>query len=139
MTDDLNDHVAAGARAHRDGQLDAAARHYGVALAMARAHGDPLLAARIARHLGDIYRKSGLYDEAEPLLKEAIAIYRSSLDTKVLDIANALRPLAILHAELGNERSAQALWREARAFYLAIGIDEGVAECDGYLTKGNSP
>jgi tetratricopeptide (TPR) repeat protein len=137
MTDDLKDQVAAGAQAHRDGHLDAAAGHYGVALTMARAQGEPLLIAHIARHLGDIYRKNGRNDKAEPLLKEAIAIYRSNLGTKVLDIANALRPLALLYTALGNKHSALELWQEARTFYLAIGINEGVAECDSYLSMSD--
>lgn len=136
MADDLRHQVEAGAQAKREGRLDVAADLYRAALASARTHGDPLLTAHIARHLADVYRQNDLNSKAEPLLKEAIAIYRSNLDTKVLDIANALRLLALLHTSLGKKDSAQELWQEARTLYMTINITEGVAECDSYLGFG---
>ena len=118
------------------GALDAASRHYVAALAVCRDYGHPLLVAHTARHLGDIYRENGMSDQAEPLLKESIALYRSSLDTKVLDLANALRPLALLHVSLGNNEAAGQLWRESRALYSAINVIDGVSECDAHLAAG---
>jgi tetratricopeptide (TPR) repeat protein len=89
--------------------------------------------------LGDIYRELGKKDEAEPLLKEAVSIYRRSLDTKILDFANALRPLALLYASTGNTKSAQALWLEARTMNSAINVADGVTECDAHLKAGSIP
>lgn len=134
LTDDVQLRIAAGAQAKREGRLDVAAEHYAAALSLARSQGHPLLIAHVARHLGDLHRQNGLESKAERLLEEAIAIYRSSLDTKVLDIANALRPLALLRTSLGNKDSAQELWQEARNLYSVVGVAEGVAECDRYLT-----
>jgi len=136
MTEHLEMHLSAGVQARREGRLDAAAQHYAAALVASRAHGEKLRTAHIARHLGDIHRENGLSSEAEPLLKEAIEIYRSNLDTKVLDLANALRPLALLHDSLGDHQSAQELWREARTLYSAIGVADGVSECDNHLEAG---
>jgi tetratricopeptide (TPR) repeat protein len=137
MAEQLEMHLSAGTQARREGRLDEAAQHYALALIESRAHGEKLRTAHIARHLGDIHRENGLSGEAEPLLKEAVEIYRSSLDTKVLDLANALRPLALLHDSLGDHRSAQELWQEARALYSAIGVADGVSECDSHLNASS--
>jgi tetratricopeptide (TPR) repeat protein len=137
MTEELEVQLSAGVQARREGHLDAAAQHYAAALATSRAHGEILHTAHIARHLGDIHRENGLSSEAEPLLKEAVEIYRCNLDTKVLDLANALRPLAMLLDSLGDHRNAVELWQEAKTLYMAIRIAEGVAECDSHLNTGS--
>jgi hypothetical protein len=100
-----------------------------------RVAGDPLEVAGVARHLGDIHRETGRVDLAELLLAEAVGLYRSSRETKVLDLANALRPLALLRAGRGDRASAAPLWREARVLYAAIEVGEGVAECDRNLRE----
>lgn len=133
MAEPLETHLLAGAQARREGRLAAAAQHYAAALAASRDHGEKAHVAYVARHLGDIHRENGLNSEAELLLEEAVEIYRSRLDTKVLDLANALRPLALLQDSLGDHRSAQALWQEARALYAAIRVTDGVRECDEHL------
>lgn len=133
MSDELEAHLAAGAQARGERRLDAATTHYAAALAVARRSGEPLRVAHVARHLGDIHRENGRPGEAAPLLREAVDAYRSSLETKVLDLANALRALALLHASLGEHRPAREAWQEARTLYSAIGIADGVAECDRHL------
>ena len=55
------------------------------------------------------------------------------MDTPALELANALRPCALLRERLGDGEAALALWREARELYLAAGIAEGVRECDRHL------
>jgi tetratricopeptide (TPR) repeat protein len=117
------------------GRLDQAQRHYADALALCRHLGDPLVIAHTARHLGDIYRESGLTDQARTLLTEAIAIYRHDLDTKVLDLANAIRPLALLMVETGDVDVARPLLQEALALYSALNLTAGVAECSDQLAK----
>lgn len=123
-------------RAERDcGHLAQAAIHYADALALSRSQNFPLRTAHIARHLGDIYRESGLAQQAEPLLAEAISLYRQNFDTKVLDLANAIRPLALLKNAQGDANSARQLWQEARALYAAANVEAGVSECSEYLAK----
>lgn len=133
MAEPLEKHSLAGVQARREGRLAAAAEHYAAALAASREHGEKAQVANVARHLGDIHRENGLNSEAKPLLEEALEIYRSRPDTKVLDFANALRPLALLHDSMGDHRSAQALWQEARTLYAAVRVMDGVRECDGHL------
>ena len=72
---------------------------------------------------------------AELCYIEAIAIYRSNEHPATLDLANALRPLAILKDDAGEVEAAKRLWAEARDFYAAGNVQEGVAESSGRLTR----
>src|SRR5258705_5820955 len=80
---------------------DAALPLYEEAVAICREEGDPLLLAHTVRHLGDIHQEARRTELAEPCYIEAIAIYRSDDHTEPLDLANAIRPLAILTDEAG--------------------------------------
>jgi len=128
--------LTAQGQAERDhGRLAQAARRYADALALSRSQNVPLRTAHIARHLGDIYRESGLAQQAEPLLAEAISLYRQNFDTKVLDLANAIRPLALLKTAQGDANSARQLWQEAQILYSAVNVEAGVSECSEHLAK----
>ena len=75
-------------------------------------------------------------DLAEPCYEEALALYRSSGQTAPpLDLANAIRPLAILRERVGNANEAVLLWREARDLYLSVNVRAGVAECSKHLEQ----
>jgi tetratricopeptide (TPR) repeat protein len=89
--------------------------------------------AHTLRHLADIHQDAGGWSAAEPLYEQALRLYRGDPSTSVLDLANAVRPYALLRERLGDGEAALALWREARALYLAAGIAEGVQECDRHL------
>ncbi len=138
MAEDLDELLYAGAQARREGRMDVALSAYQRAADQCRERGNALVTAHTIRHLGDIYRELGKTDEAEALLKEAVSIYRSSLDAKILDFANALRPLALLYVSTGNTETARQLWMEARVLYSAINVADGVAECDTHLAPGNN-
>jgi tetratricopeptide (TPR) repeat protein len=138
MSDEMEAHLKAGAKARGEGRLGAATKHYALALTAARGNREKLCIAYIARHLGDIHRENGQSDEAKSLLQESLDIYRRSLDTKVLDLANVLRPLALLHGSLGDHHSAHEFWQEAKVLYSAIRIVDGVTECDLHLGAGRS-
>lgn len=111
------------------GQRDEALRHYHDALALSRLHGSPLAAAHYARHLGDIHLELGQAAQAEPHVREALETCRGHLDTKVLDLANVLRSMALVETALGRRDAALGFWQEARLLYAAIRIDDGVSEC----------
>jgi tetratricopeptide (TPR) repeat protein len=110
--------------------LDYAIQHYQEAAALYRAEGNPLKLAHTVRHAADIYRNQNRRDLAEPSYHEALAIYRSHPETPPLDLANAIRGLAILLSNGGSIEEAKSLWQAARDLYSAVGVEAGVAECN---------
>ena len=135
MSEELSSLLISGADARKSGALDNAAQFYSRALAIRREIGIPLDIAHTARHLGDIYRQSGDLSQSEQFLAEAIQLYRANLGTKILDLANALRPLALLKSAQGDHKAARLLWSEAKSLYSSINVAPGVDECNRQLSS----
>lgn len=114
-------------------RVDDALRHYEEAVALYRAEGDPLPIAHTVRHVADIQREAGRHKLAERHYEESLKLYRSEAGTAPLDLANAIRGLALLKSGMGEAETAKALWQEARGLYAAVSVDAGVAECDRRL------
>jgi tetratricopeptide (TPR) repeat protein len=118
------------AQIERDlGRPAAALVLYEEAVAVARQADDALALAHTVRHLGDVHRETGRNDLAEPCYREALAIYRRHPETAPLELANAIRPLAIVEERAGRPAEARRLWHEARDLYAAAGVEAGYAEC----------
>jgi tetratricopeptide (TPR) repeat protein len=118
------------AQIERDlGRPAAALPLYEEAVAAARQMDDALTHAHTVRHLGDAHRETGRNDLAEPCYREALAIYRGHPETAPLELANAIRPLAIVEERAGRSAEARRLWHEARDLYAAAGVEAGYAEC----------
>ena len=96
---------------------------YEEAVELFRGMGDPLLLAHVVRHLGDVYLEQDCPGLAEPCYHEARDLYRSQGDNSSLDLANAIRSLAMLRWE-----QSKALWREAQALYTNLKIGSGIDE-----------
>jgi tetratricopeptide (TPR) repeat protein len=111
----------------------AALAYYEEALAIYRAEGDALKVAHTVRHVGDIQRNEGRRELAEPCYREALKIYRSHEQTSPLDLANAIRGLAILIFDAGESEEAKLLWQEARDLYAGVDVAAGVAESNRRL------
>jgi tetratricopeptide (TPR) repeat protein len=105
----------------RDGAL--ARRCYEEAVALFREVGEPLALAHTIRHLGDVYREEKCPELAEPCYLEALGLYRSHEGASSLDLANAIRSLAVLRWE-----QTRALWDEARHLYTTLNIEAGIKE-----------
>jgi len=120
---------------------DAALRRYEEAVAIyraegrseGRAEGNDLRLAHSVRHLGDIHRSAGHAALAEPCYDEALNLYRANQQTTPLELANAIRGLAILKADTGDSPRAVSLWTEARDLYAKADVNDGVAESDRRL------
>jgi tetratricopeptide (TPR) repeat protein len=119
------------------GRGDAARPLYEEAVAIGRELADPLVLAHTIRHLGDIHRDAGRLTGAEPCYHEALALYRSHESTDKLDLANAIRPLAILKDAMGEPEEASRRWQEALNLYEAVGVRAGIDECSAQLARRN--
>jgi tetratricopeptide (TPR) repeat protein len=101
---------------------------YKIAVASARRGDDRLRLAHSVRHLGDAYYYAGRWALAEPCYVEALSIYRHDNHSRPLDLANAVRSLAVLKHESGASDEARRLWQEARDLYRALKASAGIAE-----------
>lgn len=74
----------------------------------------------VLRHLADIMDDAGRYREASPYYAEMERIYRNSSATPPLEMANAIRSLAVHAEHVGDKEKAQQLWTEARDRYSKL-------------------
>ena len=125
---DRSELVVAAAAARHEGRIDEAVELYTEAAKEARRLGDSLVLAHRLRHIGDIFQDAGRDVEAAPYYDEALALYRSRPDAPILDLANMLRPLAMLKEKAGARGEAAALWAEAGPLYEAAGVEIGAKE-----------
>ncbi len=119
------------------GNGEAARLLYEEAVAICRGQDDPLTLAHTVRHLGDVHLDAGRMELAEPHYDEALVVLRSQEKTHPCELANAIRPLAILKDATGKGGDARRLWEEARGLYEAAGVQEGVDECSERLTQSS--
>ncbi|MFZ1008771.1 MAG: hypothetical protein WAN65_18175 [Candidatus Sulfotelmatobacter sp.] len=117
------------------GCSDVAMRHYEEAGAIYRTEGEALKLAHMVRHVADIQRHEGHYDQAAANYGEALRLYRSDTATSRLDLANALRGMALLKEEIDKNEEARSLWSEARDLYAAVGVEAGVSESSDRLRR----
>jgi non-specific serine/threonine protein kinase/serine/threonine-protein kinase len=75
--------------------------------------GQPLTQARLLGTMGTVYRKLGLYEEAEPKLQRALELRRSAAGVSPADMAAALAELANLYLDLARYADAERTLREA--------------------------
>jgi tetratricopeptide (TPR) repeat protein len=123
-----------GYAAHHAGNLQLALELYQAAANALSKLNEPLRLAHTIRHVADIQRHLQLLDEAHANYAEALAIYRAQPDTGKLDLANTLRPYALLMESLGNHTAAREMLTEARDLYAALNLQVGVDEANRRLT-----
>jgi tetratricopeptide (TPR) repeat protein len=109
-----------------------ALQHYKEAASIYRSLPDPLRFAHTIRHVGDILRHEGSLEQARPCYEEALTVYRDHHETSQLDLANAIRGLALLG---GDASQTEPLWQEARELYNAANVQPGVQECDAQIKR----
>jgi tetratricopeptide (TPR) repeat protein len=117
------------------GHEDAALPLYEEAVVLCREQAEPLMLAHTVRHLGDVHRKSGHVQKARACYDEALALYRSDPQTSSLDLANAIRPMALVMEIDGQIEDAKRLWQQARDLYAAADVAEGVTESSARLAR----
>jgi tetratricopeptide (TPR) repeat protein len=107
--------------------VQAAETNYRHAADMFRTLGDPYRAAHNMRHLADILRETGRPQDAAPFYAESIEFFRNSGEYP-LQLANALRGLALLQGDVKDFAGSLQSWAEAKALYQMVSVDAGVAE-----------
>ncbi|HEX6095868.1 MAG TPA: tetratricopeptide repeat protein [Thermoanaerobaculia bacterium] len=123
-------------RARREGRFEAAEDLLRQAVAILRPEGESLALAHTIRHLADLYRHLGNADEAARCGTEGLEIYRRFADAAPpLDLANAVRSMALISEMTGNRDDARALWEEAKTLYGRCGVSSGVSESETRLTS----
>ena len=108
---------------------------YEEAVLLCRKCSNTLLLAHTVRHLGDVRRHLEQNEGARSCYEEALSIYRNTPHTNPLDLANALRPFAILGEKMGDLDGARTFWLEARELYESLGIRAGVDEASSALAR----
>ena len=124
-----DDCVIEAKSARRQGRLSDATALYEEAAQSFQAEHQPARWAHALRHAAEMAVRSG---DAATGLREARAVidfYRSSNPTE-LEMANALRVLALAEAAAGERDHACEHWSEARRLYATVGVPDGVAEAD---------
>ncbi len=90
--------------------------------------------ADLQRTIGNIYRRLGLWDDAELLLDEALELRRRELGPRHRAIAESLADLGNLHLEMGDHERAESLHRQALELRRRI-LDEHDPEVATSLTE----
>lgn len=122
---ELHAELAYVERALHDEQ--AAEADYRRAAEMFRALRDPFRTAHNMRHLADVLRETGRPLQAAPFYSESIEFFRKSGEYP-LQLANALRGLALMQGDLGDFAGSIQSWTEAKELYQMVNVDAGVAE-----------
>lgn len=73
----------------------------------------PAVRASLLAAIGGVYRSLGLYDEARPLLEEALALRRHILDPDDPELGNSLSELGLLLLDQRDPAAAEPLLHEA--------------------------
>src|SRR5215469_4084539 len=94
--------ISQGRQARNEGNFPLARAYYAEAAKIYRDQSDSLAYAHTIRHIADIYCQESKPAEAKPLYEESLELYRSNLNTKLLDLANTVRPYALLNEGQGN-------------------------------------
>jgi len=129
--DEAQQLIDQGYAAHHAGNLQLALELYQAAANALRPLDEPLRLAHTIRHVADIERHLQLLDHTH--YAAALAIYRAHPDSGKLDLANTLRPYALLMESQGDHATARELLTEARNLYAALSLQVGVDEASRLL------
>ncbi len=114
---------------HQLGLFDAARGHLEQALTLRRAMSAPPGALIDSlTSLASVLRDTGEHDEAEALIREALALARAEEGASGPIVASVLSDLAAIHRAHGEYEAAEARSREALEIRRAIGDAAGLAQ-----------
>ena len=129
--------VEQGAMQRQGGNLAAARGSYARAAEIWRGV-DAAKYAHALRHVADVARQEGQLETAETAIAEVVGMYRERAPggpQAGLEMANALRVLALVKQQMGSKAAARALWQETLPLYRAAGVKAGVEEAEKRLLE----
>lgn len=132
MNDDIAPLLAKARAARRKGNAAAAFADQQEAVALIRAANDPRLPTAL-RHAVEMAVEAGLAADVHAELIEMMTLHRNARDASPLDLANAIRVVALHAQAIGDVEAALDNWQEARALYAELHVEEGVAEAEAAL------
>ncbi len=136
---DADGWIEQGYAARRDGRFSDALACYQKGADLYRQGGETHLLASALRHIADMHQDAVALDLAAPLYDEALALYRGDPQACSLDLANCIRPMALLAETQGQRELARTRWVEARALYARAAegtvwdLQPAFDECDRRL------
>ncbi len=86
----------------------------------------PEIRATLMEAIGNVYRNLELYDSADPLLRQALAIRRQAFGNEDPQTAQSLSSLGKLLHDRGDYSAAEPLFQEALAVLRQLDGDEGL-------------
>ena len=110
------------------GRLDVATQRYAQAAEVCRRPPVSPRLPHVLRHLGILQLRAKNLLAAISCCEEALELRRGQPDTPALEMANTLRPLALIREAEGRKADAVGLWKEAASLYAAAGVESGVEE-----------
>lgn len=119
---------------HESGNLGVALEHYATALKVGLTLRLLGVQTHTLRCMADIHLEQGDSDAAEFAYGRAVSLYRLDGATSALDMANTLKPYALLQERTGSRARARALWQEAQAAYAAARLQTGVDDCAAHIS-----
>ena len=100
------------AETERRTDLASARQYYEEAIAIFRTLNAPLFLAHAIRHLGDVLYESGEAPLARSCHDQALVIYRQHPEASKLDLANAIRSLAVSQSSSGDKAQGSSFGRK---------------------------
>lgn len=117
------------------GRLDVATQRYAQAAEHCRRPPVSPRLPHVLRHLGMLQFRARNLLAAISCCEEAVELRRREPDTPPLEMANTLRPLALIRESEGRKADAVKLWKEASALYARAGVESGVQESRSHLAE----
>ena len=112
---------------------DAARDYYQRALDLANSFGGRVMAALVKYNISEILNDQGRGDEAEPLLREVVRVWKAA--GSLADVAEGNRELAKSLIQRGDLETARHLLDEARAEQVTAGKDGEVLRTDARIAQ----
>jgi hypothetical protein len=127
-----DDCVIEAKSARRQGRLSDATALYEEAAESFRVEQQPARWAHALRHAAEFALRAG--DSVTGLREARIVVeYYRGAPPATLEMANALRVMALAEAAAGETDNAVAHWGEARMLYRDAGIADGVLEAERHV------